>query len=693
MIGGPINLNHRCLSGCVAVLAQFSTVDFIEIAFIKNMMHSDGATPSRFSKLRGFLNLKVLLVVSASLSLVLLFVSIFVDTYISTHTGYPVTFDRLNAEVILPRSKIGVTKIAVTLPPEEQKSFRYSELASSAESSKARAIDDVSIETFLSTNLENALGFRLPITSIEYASAAGSLVLTLEALSVCFTGLAIIFQLVFGESPDSFILRPGISSKVSVIRKDMLRSGLPGFCLLVSACLSMIHAVVISSYTHNMAFRIVAFSIANSGVGGGSLASFRVSLKGATVSAKQEQLKLMQFIGKYLSDSKSVSFGFSFYAVLASIGLNLFVLFALYYNDNLAARVKTTPATDDSQWNQLPWHCRVRPLWISFLAFVVGLGVTAVGGNVARRRGVKMNRHPFEVEGAHQSFIDDVVISHTTDYFFSTAGIVDGAVMIFMPLLVMVAISSLDRVRFASKVLELLGIIFFMRGISVMSTIMPTLFNVLQHPQCWDSPGTSFSDMIAEKEFCNDLMFSGHTVFCFLPALIFVFSIVHGPYSYKPALIAAVLISAAALTSLIIVGRLHYTSDVVIAITITALLVVMNAPVWKLQFSFRKSQLGLGSVSAIDKVPGYLELCLERLNLYTITMRETVIGQEEGNHKESWDKVHSSYSKLGDLINQVVADSKQAAMLEDDIDMNPAQHIEEIVVSAEDEKQPLLNHV
>jgi hypothetical protein len=110
-----------------------------------------------------------------------------------------------------------------------------------------------------------------------------------------------------------------------------------------------------------------------------------------------------------------------------------------------------------------------------------------------------MNRHPFEVAGAPQTFIHDVVISHTKEYFFSTGGIVDAAVMVFMPIMVMLAIVSIDRLKFASKVLELNGIVFFMRGWAVMATIMPTLYNVLQHPQCWDPPGNTLSDMLAEK--------------------------------------------------------------------------------------------------------------------------------------------------------------------------------------------------
>ena len=654
--------------------------------------------PTKSWSLTQYIGLKGMLVLFASMSLAFSIGSIAVDTYISTHSGHPVKLERLEVEVGLIETKIGSVRMAVIPGPNEQEQiFSYSALAAIPEKDGSRSVDDKSLENFLSSDLVNTLGFRLPITSIEYASGVGTLVRVLEALSICFTGLAIILQLVFRADPDSFILRPGISARVSISKASMLKSGLPGFCLLLAAGCSMIHAVAISSFIHNMVYRVVAYSIFNSGVGGGQLAAFRVAMKGASVGAKQEQLKLMQFIGKFLTKPDNVSFGFSFYAALISIGFNLVVLFALYYNDNTAARTRTAaavvpaPSAAESQWKLLPWHCRVRPIWASLIIFFVGIGVTAVGGNIARRRGVKMNRHPFEVAGEARSFIDDVVISHTNDYFFSTAGIVDGAVMIFMPLLVTVAISSLDRVKFASKVFELLGVIFFMRGISVMSTIMPTLFNVLQHPQCWDKPGTTLMEMVAEKEFCNDLMFSGHTVFCFLPALIFVFSIVHGPYSYKPLLIASVLLTASALTSLIIIGRLHYTADVIVAVTITALLVIMNAPVWKLQFSFRKSQLGVGSISAIDKVPGYLELCIERLNLFTITVQDTVVGKdsEEGMHAETWSSIDVSYAQLGDLIEQVKADSCQAERLENEEEADEPV-IEEIHA---EQREPLLSQV
>lgn len=635
----------------------------------------------------------------------------YLDSYIRTHKGHPIFFDRLKLDVALPDSRIGSTRIVVeTMVAKEsdasqvqavEGTYKYSDLANRLGDDKSTAIDDNTIETFLSSNLEPALGFKLPITTIQYASSASRWIFILELVSVSFTALAIVLQLVFRAQPDSFILKPGIAAKVSLTKKEMLRSGLPGFCLLTSACISMMHAVISSSFVHNMVFRLVAYSIFNSDVGSGNIAGFRVAMKGSHVSAKQEQLKLMQYIGRFLTNADNVSYGLSFFAVLASIGLNMTVLFVLYYMDNLSARAKTNAAAasavsqaspteiaqrNEAQWKALPWHCQVRPLWISSLVFVFGLMVTAVGGNVARRRGVKMNRHPFEVDGERQTFIYDVIISRTSEFFFSTAGIVDAAVMIFMPLLVMVAISSLDRKKFASKTLELFGVIFFMRGLSVMATIMPTLFNVLQHPQCWDKPGDKLSDMLAEKEFCNDLMFSGHTVFCFLPALIFVFSIVYGPYSYKPALILSVLIAASALTSLIIIGRLHYTADIIVAITLTSLLVVMNAPVWKLQFSFRKSQLGAGSVSAIDKVPGYLEMCVERLNLFASAVQDTYAG-EEGDHAESWAKIDATYAQLGELIQQAMEDSAEAEKLEA---LDDVSEIEEI---REDEREPLLNTV
>jgi hypothetical protein len=658
------------------------------------------ATSTRATSLKQLLTLKVFLLVSAVLSLASLIACFVLDRHIVTNSGNPVRFERLLVDVELPDARIGTVKLSAAYDGPEYETFTYCLLADNRKSYESKT----TVETFLSTDLKASLGFGLPITTIEYASWLTIPVYMLQGATMVLTGLAIVFQLWFNQSPDSFILRPGISSRISMTKREMMRSGLPGFMLLVSACVSMVLMVLVSSFMHNMVFRLVAYSIFTSGASGDQLAAYRVAMKGTSVSHKQEQLKMMQFIGRFLTDRKHVEFGISFYALMASIALNLSVLFVLYWNDNKAARTKVEaaaaatsvapqavpPPVENSPWTQLPWHCRVRPLWASVLIFLFGMGVTALGGNVARRRGVKMNRHPFEVDGAPQTFIDDVVISHTKDYFFSTGGIVDAAVLVFTPIMVMLAIVSIDRLKFASKVLELYGVIFFMRGLSVMATIMPTLYNVLQHPQCWDAPGTTLSDMLAEKEFCNDCMFSGHTVFCFLPALIFVFSIVYGPYSYKPFLIFSVILTATALTSLIVIGRLHYTSDVVVAVVLTALLVIMNAPVWKLLFSFRKSQLGAGSVSAIDKVPGFLEMCLERINLYTTTVQDNLPVPEEGSNEETWAKVDATYAQLGQLIDAAMADSQQAEKEEEIEEETTTNPIEEI--ANEEERQPLLTN-
>lgn len=613
------------------------------------------------------LSLKVLVVVFAVMSLILLIISVVLDAYILTHSSTTMNFSRLSVDIVLPDSVIGADRVVLRDIAGEHV-YTYVDMVGYVQ----KHIDDKSAETFLASDLVASLGFRLPIPTIEYAAGAGHFVSAFEIFSVICTSAAILVQLIFRRVPDSFILRPGVSARVSTAEK--LKSGLPGFCLLLSSMSSMLHAVVVSSYVHNFVYRIVVGSIINSSIDGGYLADFRTGMIGNTVAAKQDQLRFMQFVGKYLTNKEAVSFGYSFYALIFSMVLNVIVIFALYYRDNSISRQQhldvsklpeQAPQTD--VWSILPWHCRVRPILVSVGIFFFGLAVTAVGGNVARRRGVKMNRHPFEVEGVPVSFIDDVVISHTSDYFFSTAGLVDGAVMIFMPLLVMVVISSYDRIKFLSKILELLGIIFFMRGISVMATIMPTLFNVLQHPQCWDHPSTKFMDMVMEKEFCNDLMFSGHTVFCLFPALIFVFSIVHGPYRYKPVIVLTVLLTAISLTSLIVFGRLHYTADVIVAMTITSLLVVMNAPFWKLQFSFRKSQFGVGSASAIDKVPSYLELCIERLNLFAVTVEQTPSGMtEEGKHADTWACVSLVYTQLGQLIDEAQAETLREIVDYDD---------------------------
>ncbi len=623
-------------------------------------------------------NLKVMLVAMASMSVTLLVAAIVSDTQILTTHGHTRRFERLGVAVSLVDARVGAYSVRVNTAGVD-KTYKYTELVQVAERYETEHISDSAVDAYLSSDLSPVLGFRLPITDIRYGAWAGTFAMTCEIIGVCLTALGIILQLIFRTTPDSFILKPGISSRFSITRFENVKQGLPGFLLMTASVVLTLGAVVTSSFIHNMVYRLIVFSVVQAATGSSQLSAWRLTMKEESVLSKQERLRFMQFVGKYLDEPKSVSFGFSFFAILFAIGLNLLVLFVLYYNDNRIARScaaagggsNGVDSSVEVQWNSLPAHCKVRPFAVSVLVFFLGLAVTAFGGNVARRRGVKMNRHPYEVAGVSQSFIDDVVISHTTDYFFSTAGIVDGAVMIFMPLLVMVAISSLDRVRFASKCLELLGVIFVMRGMAVMSTIMPTLFNVLQHPQCWDRPGTKLTDMLAEKEFCNDLMFSGHTVFAMLPAMIFAFNIVYGPYSYKPLIVGAVMLTATALTSLIVAGRLHYTSDVIVAVILTALLVIMNAPVWKLQFSFRKAQSGIGNVSAIDKVPNYLEQAAERLNGYTVAVREdtnqtTADYQSESSNPESWNSLSEAYAALGDVLMETRQSAESAEKEEDE---------------------------
>lgn len=109
-------------------------------------------------------------------------------------------------------------------------------------------------------------------------------------------------------------------------------------------------------------------------------------------------------------------------------------------------------------------------------------------------------------------------------------------------------------------------------------------------------------------------------------------------------------------------------------------------------FSFRKSQLGIGSVSAIDKVPGYLELCIDRLNVYTSTVQENLrVSGEDGSNTESWAKVDVVYAELGELIETAVFEAKQAEF-EDETDeeqrvSDAIEHIDE------DEQRPLLTSV
>jgi hypothetical protein len=255
--------------------------------------------------------------------------------------------------------------------------------------------------------------------------------------------------------------------------------------------------------------------------------------------------------------------------------------------------------------------------------FGLSVIVSKFAGRFVFNEGHEINRRIFLTDRAStpESLVSDLIISNTEGFWFHPPTIVDGAVLMWVPLAVVLIIGAVNRKDCASKLIEQLAYGYWIRTFSIAATIFPASASVLQMPICYTDKVMSLWDMMKTSEFCNDLIYSGHATLALTPSFILMFMLVYGPYEHKKATILVLTLCMLMSCMTVIVGRFHYSADVFVSVIICFLMALIHAPAWKVIFHYRRFELKVGSVTGIERTVGQLEAVGEYLYAISKTRR------------------------------------------------------------------------
>ncbi len=484
---------------------------------------------------------------------------------------------------------------------------------------------------------EYFIGMRYTIIAWDTATILGYVVIAL-------TGIALAAQLYFREQPSTHAFKPG--SFISTSWKNAL----PIWLLFASFGLCVIRLLLVTSFVQSLSTRW-AINCVRSDLSRDDWLVFLRTFYNA--NPRTYQLQVLQSLGFWFQKT-GVSWQFSTIALLISMALSVIIFIAVFYLDMRIVRFKLKLdryhqdilAIVREQIRSLPKQSRILPLWLSAFLAVFSILFTKVIGRFVRNWGKSINRLPWTVPS--EEFVnpmDDLIISYTGNYWFNPHEVVDGTVLVWVPLVFVIALGSVDRVSSLSKFLESLAYGYLIRCVSIAVTIYPTSVAVMQSPQCYTLDQMSFWEGMMEVDFCNDMMYSGHASLVVTPAAILILMLIYGPYKTKALPIIAIMFTGLFSCSVVVTGRFHYTADVLVTCTVCSLLALVNAPAWKVLFSYGKYELRVGSTVSIHKVPALIEEIGVRVVSITKSRRIDMTTTD-------WDHMNDKLGLLKDQIEK-----------------------------------------
>jgi hypothetical protein len=242
--------------------------------------------------------------------------------------------------------------------------------------------------------------------------------------------------------------------------------------------------------------------------------------------------------------------------------------------------------------------------------------------------------------------LDDLISSYTQSIWLNPAKVVDVAVLLWIPIALAVIIGSINRLDGSSKLIELLGYGYWLRLISISFTTLPTPTTPLQLPNCYRMDGMTFWEMLTEVEFCNDMVYSGHVTLAAIPCSILILMIIYAPFERKFASITGIVLLGLVSALFVVIGRFHYTTDVIVSIVVCACLVLIHAPAWKILFSYRRLQLRSGSVAGVGKCVGQLQATNTAIE---VAVKSSKIDYDHTN----WTTIEKKQNQIREQIDKL----------------------------------------
>ena len=142
------------------------------------------------------------------------------------------------------------------------------------------------------------------------------------------------------------------------------------------------------------------------------------------------------------------------------------------------------------------------------------------------------------------------------------------------------------------------------------------------------------------------MIFSGHSVLAVVPAITLILLLVYGPFKNRVGTIVTIGIGLAISLSVILLGRFHYTADVVIAFVVCFLLVLIHSPALKIFFSYRRFEIGHGKSAQVEKVAGELESA-------STTIETAIKSAKIDNGLTSWTLIEEKKETIRNLLQKL----------------------------------------
>jgi hypothetical protein len=482
------------------------------------------------------------------------------------------------------------------------------------------------------------------IIGMNYTEVAFQAIDALAYMLMGLTGIAFLIQVVYREFPTTLSFKAG-----STFKQDWKRAT-PVWLIFICFGFSIIRLLLVTSFVQSLSTRVAIYSV-KTGMDTVEWEKFISAIK----SDKQYELSVLLALAAWF-ESVGATWSYSAYSILSGILLNLCIFITIFYLDTRTIRFELQMETSQLQAVQLlrnklkllPFHCRIIPLSMSISSFIASLVATKISGMMAFNSGLALNRLPWDSfsPSSTDHLIDDLVVSRADGYWFNPPSIVDGTVLGWIPMILVVLIGSITRIECLSKIIEVLAYGYWIRTISIYVTSFPTSMAVLQSPQCYDLQRMSIFKAMMSNEFCNDMMYSGHATMVFTPAFTMILMLIHGPFNQKMLTLGVILVCMAFSSSVVIIGRFHYTADVLVSCIICFTLCIIHSPAWKIMFTYRKFELGIGSRESIHKVIPVME----EVGVRIVSLTK---GRRIDYQLTNWDDMDRKQENIKEFINKL----------------------------------------